>query len=42
MTTMPTDRGGVRIEGVNEKIQKICGDRWGGRVRINCVIIDGV
>ena len=31
-------RGGGRIEGVNVKIQKIGGDRWGGRVRITCVI----
>ena len=30
---------GIRIVG-NENIQKIVGDRWGGRVIITCVIID--
>ena len=38
MTTNPTDGGGSRIEGGNEKIQKTGRDRWGEWVRIKCVI----
>ena len=33
-------RGGVRIRG-NGNIQKIGGDMWGMRVRINCLISVG-
>ena len=40
MTTDATNGGGGKIEG-EEKIQKNGGDRWGGRVRIKCVISHG-
>ena len=33
--------GGGSIEGANENIHKIGGDRWGGRVIIKCVISNG-
>ena len=38
MTENTTDGRSDRIGG-NEKIQKIGGDRWSGRVRITCVLI---
>ena len=36
-----TERDPTGRTGGNENIQKIRGDRWGGRVRITCVISDG-
>ena len=33
--------GGSRIEGENDKIQKVSWDRWDKRVKINCDIGDG-
>ena len=40
-TTSNATNGGAVGQRGKEEIQKIGGDRWGGRVRITCVIIGG-
>ena len=40
-TENDTNGGGGRIEGKSEKNQKTCLYRWGGRVRIKCIISEG-